>query len=303
MTMVNDPEILAFIRKTGKLYPPDTDPASTEEIRRVYDALCRGFKADRPAGVSVEDSRIGPVPIRRYKPADPTGNAVALYLHGGGFVVGGLDSHDDICADICAETGLETIAVAYRLSPEHRYPAQLDDVEIVWRSIAETRPGIVIGDSAGGTLAAALCFRMRRLNGPMPAGQVLIYPGLGIDPTLPSYIDNAEAPMLRTDEVAQYLHHYVGGDLAQLQNDPEAVPLTAQDYTGLPSAFIVTADIDPIRDDGKLFADRLTAAGVDAVYRNEPQLVHAYLRARHSSRRARDSFAEICRRIAGFANS
>ena len=303
MAMVDDPEVLAFIRKTGKLYPPDTDPANTEEIRRVYDALCLGFKTDHPPGVSVADSRIGTIPIRRYIPAAPTGNVIAMYLHGGGFVVGGLDSHDDICADICAATGLETIAVAYRLAPEHRYPTQLDDVETVWRAEVESRPGVIIGDSAGGTLAAALCFRMRRLKGPMPAGQVLIYPGLGVDATLPSYIDNAEAPMLRTDEVAQYLHHYVGGDLAQLQNDPEAAPLTADDYSGLPPAFIVTADIDPIRDDGKLFADRLAAAGIDTVYRNEPQLVHAYLRARHSSWRAQESFAEICRRISGFAKT
>ena len=127
----------------------------------------------------------------------------------------------------------------------------------------------------------------------MPVGQLLIYPGLGGDTSRGSYVSNANAPMLTTAESAMYFGLRVGGLDRESTSDPELMPLKAIDFCGLPAAFVVTADIDPLRDDGQIYVQRLQADGVTAVYRNEPELVHGYLRARHMSYRAAASFAAI----------
>lgn len=283
--MIADPQVRAFVAATEAAYPPEANGASPAENRRFYDAMCAVFRAPRPEGLAVRAPRIGGVSCRVYGADSPV---VVLYLHGGGFVVGGLDSHDDICAEIADATGLQVIAVDYRLAPEHRWPAPLQDVTAVWQAL--DRPGIVVGDSAGGTLAAALCLsRPARA----PLGQVLIYPGLGGDGTAPSYTENAEAPLLRTADLAAYR--------AALHGDapvaPLAEPLRAPDLTDLPPAVIVTADVDPLRDDGRDYATRLRAAGSVAVWRNEPELPHGYLRARRTSDRARRSFQAVLAQI------
>ena len=128
----------------------------------------------------------------------------------------------------------------------------------------------------------------------MPIGQLLIYPGLGGDRNKGSYISNANAPMLSTKEGAYYFAIRTGGLKREDVSDLELMPLMAADFSGLPPAFVVTADIDPLRDDGQEYVRRLQAAGIAAQYRNEPQLVHGYLRARHMSKRAADSFTAIC---------
>ncbi len=296
---ISDPEVLAFIDRTEAAYPAEANGVSAAENRRLYDNMCGVFRVERPAGLDVQDLRLGGVPVRRYRPTGSGHGAqpFVLYAHGGGFVVGSLESHDDVCAEIAARTGLELFAVDYRLAPEHVYPAQLDDVASVWTALAASgRPGIVAGDSAGGNLSAALCLRMRRTGGPMPRGQVLIYPALGGDRSARSYAENAEAPMLRTADLDVYDRSYTGG-AAAVRADPECSPLRAGDFTGLPGAFVVTADVDPVRDDGPAYVEALRAAGVPAEWRNEAELVHGYLRARHMSRRAAASFSAICEAI------
>lgn len=288
--MICDPQVLDFIAATEAAYPADTNGASAAENRRNYDAMCAIFRAPRPKGLPVTDLRIADVPCRVYGAETPV---FVLYLHGGGFVVGGLDSHDDVCAEIADATGLQVVAVDYRLAPEHRWPAQLDGARAVWRAM--DRPGVVVGDSAGGMLAAALCLAE---TDAVPLGQVLIYPGLGGDGSAPSYRDNADAPLLRTHDLATY-HNALHGDGPVL--DPLATPLSATLSAELPPAFIVTADVDPLRDDGRDYAMALKLAGVDAVLRNEPELPHGFLRARSSSDRARRSFQAIIAQIAVMA--
>lgn len=286
--MITDPQVLDFIAATEAAYPAEANGASAADNRRFYDAMCAGFRAPRPPGLRVEDRTLGGVPCRIYGGLTLP---CVLYLHGGGFVVGGLDSHDDVCAEIADATGLQVIAVDYRLAPEHRWPAQLDDVRAVWEAL--DRAAVVVGDSAGGMLAAALCQSLRGRR--QPLGQVLIYPGLGGDGSAASYRENAGAPMLRTRDLAAY-RQALHGDAAV--SDPLARPLAAADLSGLPPAFIVTADVDPLRDDGPDYALRLREAGVAAQWRNEPELPHGYLRARRSSDRARRSFQAILAAIA-----
>ncbi|MFV0301133.1 MAG: alpha/beta hydrolase [Paracoccus sp. (in: a-proteobacteria)] len=296
MTPLTDPEVLAFVAANDAAYPPEAAGAGPVESRVHYNAMCAIFRAPRPAGLRVGDRLLAGVPIRAY---DPGGGAqtrpFVLYLHGGGFVLGGLDSHDDICAEIAAATGAEVISADYRLAPEHVYPAQQQDSRAVWLALTQGgRRGVVAGDSAGANLAAGLCLAMRARGGPMPLAQVLIYPWLGGDEPLESYISNRDAPMLTTADCRQFSQLVTGGDLSLAQTRSDLSPLVETDLSGLPPAVIVTADLDPVRDDGAVYGERLRAAGGRALCRNEPQLVHGYLRARHRSRRAAASFRFIC---------
>ncbi|MGL6209272.1 MAG: alpha/beta hydrolase fold domain-containing protein, partial [Paracoccaceae bacterium] len=142
----------AFIAETNASYPEDTATRSIAEQRAIYDAMCRVFHRGYPPGVTAQDVVIAGVPCRDYPGAGPA----VVYLHGGGFVVGGLSSHDDVCAEIRGATGLHVISVDYRLSPEHAHPAAFDDAVAVTRALIASGPVVLVGDSAGGTLAAAV---------------------------------------------------------------------------------------------------------------------------------------------------
>lgn len=297
---ITDEEILAFITRTDEAYPPEANAASAVDNRRFYDAMCARFAVPRPEGLIVRDGVLEHVPVRTYQPSGGFSRPAILYVHGGGYVVGSLDSHDDICAHLAVMTGFEVVAVAYRLAPEHAYPAALDDVALVWQAMtAALKPVIGVGDSAGASLIAALSHRMKRLGGPMPLGQVLIYPGLGGDGTAPSYTENAEAPMLRTADLSHYSNAYSGG--ADVMREAEFSPLQAEDFSDLPPSFVVTADVDPLRDDGRDYVAALNQAGGEAVWRNEPQLVHGFLRARLMSQRAGASVQAIIAAVKDFA--
>jgi acetyl esterase len=285
-----DPEVAAFIARTESFYPAATNAASPAENRATYDRMCAAFRAPRPADVTVTDFAIGAVPARRY--VRGTSTATLLYLHGGGYVVGGLDSHDDVCAELSRDAGVEVVAIDYRLSPEHPYPAALDDAEAAYRHLAAAGRVIVGGDSAGGNLAAALCLRLKRLGTPQPLGQVLIYPGLGGDP-FRNGERNLDAPLLPVRDSGGYRALYAGGEDRIPQDDPEFAPLCARDLRGLAPAAIIAAGIDPLRQDAEDYAALLAASGVATLFRSEPGLVHGYLRARLTSHAAARSFAAI----------
>lgn len=288
-----DDEIWRFIRETDAHYPPDAVNRTAAEQRAVYNNMCRAFFAGYPEGLVVRDQTIESVPTRIYEPNDPKGTVV--YFHGGGFVVGGLESHDDVCAEIAHATGLRVVSVDYRLCPEHPHPAAFDDARTVVKYVSLTwpKPLVLVGDSAGGNLAAASCHALR--GHVQIAGQVLIYPGLGGDMTKGSYVDHANAPMLSMED----LEFYSTIRFATPPNrpDPTAAPLEDTDFSNLPPTVSITAECDPLADDGKSYRDAILAAGGKAVWFNEPGLVHGYLRARHQSERARRSFARIIQQI------
>jgi acetyl esterase len=281
-----DAEIWAFIRDVTAHYPAGTADAGIGDQRSRYDRMCAAMRSPRPAGLRVTDGPVGGVPCRTY---DGTG-ATVIYLHGGGFVVGGLESHDDIAAEIAAATGYRVIVPDYRLSPEHPHPAAYDDT----LSVIDAIDGRVVlaGDSAGGNLAAAASLVRRGV-----AGQVLIYPGLGGDTTRGSYVTHAHAPMLTTADVLFY------GDIRRAApDDPTAHPLHATDLHGLPPAFIAAAECDPLHDDGAAWAAAIRAAGGTALSVTDRGLVHGHLRARHRSARSAASFARIVTMIRLFGS-
>ncbi|MCX8953491.1 alpha/beta hydrolase [Ruegeria sp. NA] len=285
-----DEETWAFIRRTAESYPDDAVDLSIEDQRRVYDTMCKQFRQPRPAGVETQDLYADGVPVRHYTAGHPTRTVV--YFHGGGFVVGGLDSHDDVCAEFCAQTGYRVVSVDYRLCPEHVHPAQFQDcwTAVKWAAVEYGDPLVLAGDSAGGNLSAAIAHHARgRLDNIL--GQVLIYPGLGGDQSRGSYLEHAHAPLLTLDDIKFY--ETVRYTDAQPQGDPTYAPLQDDDFSKLPPTVVITADCDPLRDDGKVYCERISAAGGLAHWINEPGLVHGYLRARTSVKRAADSFERI----------
>ncbi|OJU91678.1 MAG: carboxylesterase, partial [Shinella sp. 65-6] len=238
------------------------------------------------------------IPVRRYCPARVRSQMRLFYIHGGGFVVGSLDSHDAICAEISEAAGAELVSVDYRLSPEHVWPAAFDDCwAVLVELLLENRPVVVIGDSAGGNLAAGIVLKARDEGLKGIAGQALVYPGLGGDLVSGSYAAMAEAPGLSTADVAYYREVYKAPEDAA-----HAFPLRAENLAGLPPAFITGAYFDPLRDDARAYAARLILSGVPVEYREERQMIHAWLRARFMSEGARAGFAALCdavRRMAG----
>ncbi|MER9350747.1 alpha/beta hydrolase [Mesorhizobium sp. M0239] len=295
-----DAETWAFIERTNSYYPPDTIDYTIAQQRGIYDRMCREFFAFYPEGVAVETSAIATpmhdIPIRIYR--SPLQAAVTvLYAHGGGFILGGLDSHDDVCAELCARTGHEVVSVDYRLAPEHLHPAAFDDLmsAFAWAAATRSHPILLCGDSAGGNLCAAVSHATRG-HSKRPIGQVLIYPGLGGDRSQGSYITHAEAPMLTTRDLEFYKNIRTGGQDGT--GDITQSPLADADFANLPPTVLITAQCDPLSSDGEAYRDRIVAAGGRAYWFEEPGLVHGYLRARHTVGRARASFTRIVDAVA-----
>lgn len=283
-----------FIRATDAAYPPDTATLGIADQRAIYDRMCRVFFQGYPPGVTAHDATIAGVPCRVYPGAAPA----VVYLHGGGFVVGGLHSHDDVCAEIRARTGLKVVAVDYRLSPEHKHPAAFDDSCAVISALGKEGPVVLAGDSAGGNLAAAASHALRGSDVAI-LGQVLIYPGLGGDMDTGSYLTHAHAPMLTRDDVLFYkdIRHGAPPPAA----DPTVSPLRDTNFAHLPPTLAISAECDPLADDARDYAAAITAAGGWARWVLEPGLVHGYLRARATVPRAAASFTRIVTAIAAFA--
>ena len=295
-----------YIAEVEQVYAGLGGDRSICEQRQTYNELARRYTRQRPAGVTTRDTVIprgsaAPIRVRIYEPADrPSPSAPALiYYHGGGFALGSIESHDSIVAELALATSSVALSVDYRLAPEHPFPAAFDDAFAVWSYVVangetfciDPSRTILAGDSAGAALAIAVCREAQRKCIRMPAGQLLIYPALTAAADLPSYTEQAEAPMLTAQSLAYFWQLYTSGGATA--GDPRASPLEAKDFAGLPPAFIATANYDPCRDDGAVYAERLLAAGVTVEYRCAKKLAHAYLRARALSTAAATEFAAI----------
>lgn len=214
-------------------------------------------------------TRDGEICARLYRDNDALDSPALIYLHGGGFVLGTLNGVDELCRAISARSGWTVISLEYRLAPEHPYPAALHDTidTFSWvRSAAQTlridpKVVAVAGDSAGGNLAAALCLACRTAGGPMPAAQILIYPAIDDEFSRPSWSEFANAPLLTREDAQWFFRQYVGTSLLD-PPDPLAAPMRAASLEHLPPALVLTAEVDPIRDDAEAYAARLADNGI-----------------------------------------
>lgn len=281
--MAIDPQIQTLLDSLSARNMLPLIRGSAIETRSHYKALSMARRGDRyvPEQVgAVRNTQVtgpgGNIPVRVYTPVGDRGR-VLTYLHGGGWVVGDLDTHDPVCRRIANALGTVVVSVDYRLAPEHPFPAPIDDTMAALNWVATTFPErahIVGGDSAGGSLAAGAALLARNRGGPVLVAQLLLYPST--DPSLsrPAMTDNAEGYFLTKAAMAWFFDQYLSNsdDAAR----PEVDLLNAPDLTGLPPALIATAEFDPLRDDGTGYAKRLAAAGVQAHHIPGPGLIHGY---------------------------
>lgn len=256
--------------------------------------------AARPPGpemAEITDTQVEGVPVRFYRPPDPSGGSL-VFLHGGGWVLGSIETHDQQCRGLAAESGATVVSVEYRLAPEHPFPAAYDDAAAVTRRLLATahdhgldpdRIGIG-GDSAGGNLAAAVAIALRD-PGEDPAlrAQLLVYPALDARMACPSYGENQDGPFLSAAEMVWFYGHYQRDHPA---DDWRLSPLLADDLSSLPPALVITAEFDPLRDEGEAYANALAAAGGSASAVRYSGVSHGFFGWSHAAEPSRQAMAQ-----------
>src|SRR3984885_9812802 len=242
----------------------------------------------RIANRIVEHGDVTDIPVRIYWPSAEPGNLpIVVFYHGGGFALGDLDTHDPVARAHAVGAEAIVVSVDYRLAPEHPFPAGVDDCWAALQWTAEHAADLggdpnriaVAGDSAGGNLAAVMAQLARDNGGPKLAFQLLWYPTTAANLSLPSFTENADAPLLNRDVIDAFLTWYIPGvDVTDHTALPATMaPANAADFSGLAPAYIGTAEHDPLRDEGAHYAELLNAAGVPAELSNESTLVHGYV--------------------------
>ncbi len=283
-----DPDAAAILDKIREAGVPPWHTLLPAEGREVYRRRAKLFEgAPLPAGTvwdTTIPSDVSPVRIRIYRPVGGPPRPIFVYVHGGGWTLGDLDTFDAICRRISVAADCLLVSVDYRLAPENPYPAALDDTVTTIRWVAEHGAELggdptrlaVGGDSAGGNLTAGAVLRLRDEGGPRVAVQVLIYPATQASFEMLSYYENAVGYFLTTADVKWFWRNYLGDDPATA-SDPYACPGIAPDLRGLPPAVVITGDFDPVRDDGDIYAVKLRAAGVPVVARRFPGMIHGFV--------------------------
>ena len=285
------PEIRAFLRQVAEAGLPSIQELTPEAAREQFEAGMRARLEAFPAPpvAAVEDRSVpgpaGGVPVRVYRDAPPArgGQPVLAWFHGGGHVIGSLDTHDAIARNLCREAGCTVVSVDYRMGPEHPFPAAVDDCFAAVRWIAEhggevgADPGRIAvgGDSAGGNLAAVTALLARDGGGPALRHQLLVYPVTDYRCRGPSYERYARGyGTLEAESMRWFQRHYLGGPDAA--GDWRASPLLAADLGGLPPALVITAECDVLRDEGVAYAERLAEAGTPCEHVPFAGMIHGF---------------------------
>ncbi|MGQ9896288.1 MAG: alpha/beta hydrolase [Acidobacteriota bacterium] len=302
------PQAETFLNHLAELGNPPLWTLSPEQARASFAAL-RAL-AGTPEHVDRVEELLIPgsqteIPIRLYAPASGQPLPVTLYFHGGGFVIGNLDSHDSVCRALANRTPTMVISVDYRLAPEHPFPAAPIDAydALQWTAAHAAELGgdpkriAVAGDSAGGNLATVAALMARNRKGTLPMFQLLVYPVTDATHSQPSYEAYGDGYFLTKDAMQWFLRHYVPAD--QSRRHPYLSPLFEKNLSGLPPAHILVAEYDPLRDEGVAYAERLKAAGVTASVSCYKGMVHGFFSLVawfEDASRALDESAGILRR-------
>jgi acetyl esterase/lipase len=281
-----DPRAKRFLDRLAALNPPNALELTPGERRDALESLL-SFSARREAVANVDDRVLrlagAALPLRIYSPAAIAGRWPALvYFHGGGFVAGSIDTHDHVGRALANATDCRVISVGYRLAPEHPFPVAIEDAYAATAWVAEHADELAIdaallgvaGDSAGATLAAAVCQRAAAMGTPRLAMQLLLCPIMDYGAQSASRQAFAQGYFVEEATLQHDLKHYLGPDGDAC--DPRVSPLRASKLEGLPPTCIHTAEFDPLRDEGQAYAGRLEAAGVPTIYRCHPGMIHLF---------------------------
>ncbi len=303
--MALDPEAQAMLDSLSS--GPEIDPFTVPHtvIREGFSAFSGLSKGPDLARVENGEAEgpAGPIPLRIYTPEGDGAKPGLVYFHGGGFVLCDLDSHDATCRNLAKGADCVVVSVDYRLAPEARFPAAPEDCYAAtrWVSTEAERLGIdpgriaVAGDSAGGNLAAVVALLCRDRGGPSLVHQLLIYPVTDHAADTPSYRDNGKGFFLTADMMRWFWHQYLESESDG--GNPMASPLRASDLSGLPSATVLTAEYDPLRDEGRAYAERLDKAGVTTRYTNYPGVFHGFFGMTDQIPRARQAVDDACKAL------
>jgi acetyl esterase len=302
------PEARAFLQMVEESPVPPTYTLTPANARRQYERLAE-MRSTEPVAKTQDfeiDGPDGPIPMRLYEPDAEGPLPVLVYYHGGGWVIGSRDTHDGICTRLCNRADCLVLSVDYRLAPEHPFPAAVEDSYAALEWAARHAPDIggdperlaVGGDSAGGNLSAAVTLLARDQDGPEVAHQLLIYPAVATPAVhdFPSYEENGEGYFLEAESMAWFYDHYVGSRV-NARNEYLA-PLLVDDLSGLPPATVVTAGFDPLRDEGKEYAERLADAEVPAELLHYEGLIHGFANMTDFISGAADAVDEMSERLA-----
>lgn len=285
-----DPQTKSLLDLIIEKGVPPTHLLTPEEARVMYSERRFYSQPDAPDMALVEDMSIpgpaSPLKIRSYRPIRSKTNDILpalVYYHGGGCVIGDLDTHDVLCRELSNLANIAVLSVDYRLAPENPFPAAADDCISATQWIHQHADQLNIdknriavgGDSAGGNLAAVVCIALRDANDFQPVFQLLIYPMTDARAQTPSMTSNGQGYLLTKDAVAYYHNHYIPNHVDRL--DWKASPLLANDLSNLPPALIITAGYDPLRDEGLYYADKLSTAGVPTQYICFERQIHGFI--------------------------
>ncbi|MCU4717826.1 alpha/beta hydrolase [Halapricum hydrolyticum] len=275
-------------------------PTRSARLLRVFSRL-EAWRRDPPPVAQVVDRTIpgpgGEIPIRVYRPGGETPFPTVVFFHGGGFVSGGLESHDALCRYLTRESGCVVVSVDYRLAPEHPFPAAAEDAIAAteWaaehtRALGGTGKLAVAGDSAGGNLAAVAALAARDRGEPEKAYQALIYPGVGVDRDQES-VREYDGLVLSEDDLEWFNECYYGSELHR--HNPYADPIAACDLSGVAPATVLTAGFDPLRDGGVAYAERLQEDGVDVRHVEYEDMIHGFVASTDAIDRATEAIADV----------
>ncbi len=280
-----DPAAKAMMENMKAAGMPELDSLPPVQLREATAKMFAATRGAPQAIAKVEDRTIpgpaGKIPVRVYTPAGKTPMPVLVFFHGGGFVIGDLESHDAACRALANQAGCVVVAIDYRLAPEHKFPAAVDDCYAAVKYVSEhaTEFGAdpkrlaVGGDSSGGNLSAVVSILARDQHGPQVAFQLLVYPAT--DMACNTYSHRTFTDYFLTDKSIRYfLGHYLRDEADK--SDPAASPALAADHHGLPPALIITAEFDPLRDEGEAYGEKLRAAGVKAKVSRYDGMIHGF---------------------------
>lgn len=268
-----------------------------EEARAMLERVTKMSTADPVEMGEVYEEDVNGIPMRIYEPdADELAGTV-VFFHGGGFVVGSIDTHDNLCRLIADRAGTRVVSVEYRLAPEHPFPAAVEDAyeATLWADNSYDGATGVAGDSAGGTLSAVVSLLARERGIPNVDHQTLIYPATAYNEPMESRAQNASGYFLEADDLIWFLNHYLGSEIHA--RNPFALPLQACHHDDLPPSHVLTAGYDPLRDEGAEYARRLSEGGGDVTHSHYPGMVHGFLNMEGVVDRAYDAVDDIAEEL------